>query len=46
MCSFLTVEAGLYLPAHHCLNIYFMKEILAMKKKTVKINQVVHLYVK
>ena len=46
MCSFLTVEAGLYLPPHHCINIYFMKEILAMKKKTIKINQVTHLYVK
>ena len=46
MCSFLTVEAGLYLPPHHCINIYFMKEILAKKKKTIKINQVVHLYIK
>ena len=34
--SLLTVDAGLYLPPFKSVNIYFMKEIMSMKKKALK----------
>ena len=44
--SLLTVEAGKYLPEMHTINVYYMKQILAKKKRSIKIDQVRHLYVK
>ena len=44
--SLLTVEAGKYLPEMHTINVYYMKQILAKKKRSIKIGEVRHLYVK
>ena len=43
--SFLTVEVGYYLPPYETINIYFMKELLAKKKRHIKGDQVKYLYV-
>ena len=44
MSSLLTVDAGLYLPPFKSVNIYFMKEVMAMKKKAIKSKDVQHIY--
>lgn len=44
MSSLLTVDAGLYLPPFKCVNIYFMKEVMAMKKKAIKSKDVQHIF--
>jgi hypothetical protein len=41
----LTVDVGYYLPAFTTINVYFMKDLLAMKKKAIKVTDVKHLYV-
>ena len=42
--SLLTVDAGLYLPPFKSVNIYFMKEVMAMKKKAIKSKDVQNIY--
>ena len=49
LCSFgfrslLTIDCGLYLPPYKSVNIYFMKEVMAMKKKAIKSKDVQHIY--
>ena len=44
MSSLLTVDAGLYLPPFKCINIYFVKEVMAMKKKAIKSKHVLHIF--
>ena len=44
MSSLLTVDAGLYLPPFKSVNIYFMKEVMAMKKKAIKSKDVQHIF--
>ena len=43
--SLLTVDVGLYLPPYKTINIYFVKDILARRKKAIKNADVSHLYV-
>ena len=38
------MDAGLYLPPFKSVNIYFMKEVMAMKKKAIKSKDVQHIY--
>ena len=44
LCRLLTVDVGLYLPPYKCLNVYFMKALVAGKKKAIKTTAVRHLY--
>ena len=30
---FLTVDAGAYLPGHHVITVYFMRDLISGKKK-------------
>ena len=38
--SLLTVEVGLYLPAYKLVSVYWMKDLLAKRKKAIKAAQV------
>lgn len=43
--NFLAVDAGIYLPAYEQVTIYFLKDIVAMRKKAVKARAVRHISV-
>ena len=43
--SLLTVDVGYYLPTFTTINVFFMKDILSMRKKAIKVTEVKHLYV-
>ena len=43
--SLLTVDVGLYLPAYKATNIYFVKDIMARRKRAIKNENVSHLFV-
>ena len=38
------MDAGLYLPPFKSVNIFFMKEIMSMKKKALKSKDVKHIF--
>jgi len=42
--SLLTVECGFYLPAFHTINVWFLKEIMAKRKKAIKNKDMQWLY--
>ena len=44
VCRLLTVDVGYYLPPYKSINVYFMKDLMAKRKKAIKINDVKHLY--
>ncbi len=43
--SLLTVDVGCYLPHYETITIYFMKDILAGKKKALKVSEMKYLFV-
>ena len=44
MYRLLTVDVGYYLPPYKSINVYFMKDLMAKRKRAIKINDVKHLY--
>ena len=42
--SLLTVDVGFYLPAFKAINVYWMKAMMAGKKKAVRTSEVKYLY--
>ena len=44
LCSLLTVDVGYYLPNYKTINVYWMKEIMANRKKAIKNQDVSYLF--
>ena len=44
MFSLLTVDVGFYLPSYKTINVYFMKDIMAKRKKAIKNADLCYLY--
>ena len=40
MCSLISVDLGLYMPSYKTVSVYWMKDLLAKRKKAIKAAQV------